>query len=39
MLIPKCRVDLTDCFDKVDLGVDSIGNWAAFEKRIDEKGK
>jgi bifunctional DNA-binding transcriptional regulator/antitoxin component of YhaV-PrlF toxin-antitoxin module len=36
-LVPKRRVDLTECFDKVDLGVDSIGNWAAFEKRIHEE--
>ena len=35
-LIPKRRVDLTECFDKVDLGVDSIGNWGAFKKRICE---
>ena len=36
-LVPKRRVDLTECFDKVDLGVDSIGNWAIFEKRIHEE--
>jgi len=36
-LIPKRRVDLTECFDKIDLGVDSIGNWGAFEKRIHEE--
>ena len=36
-LVPKRRVDLTECFDKVDLGVDSIGNWTAFEKRISEE--
>jgi bifunctional DNA-binding transcriptional regulator/antitoxin component of YhaV-PrlF toxin-antitoxin module len=36
-LVPKRRVDLTEFFDKVDLGVDSIGNWAAFEKRIYEE--
>ena len=29
-LVPKRRVDLTECFDKVNLGVDSIGNWDAF---------
>ncbi len=34
-LVPKRRVDLTEFFDKVDLGVDSIGNWNAFEKRIN----
>ena len=36
-LVPKRRVDLTEFFDKVDLGVDSIGNWAVFEKRIYEE--
>jgi bifunctional DNA-binding transcriptional regulator/antitoxin component of YhaV-PrlF toxin-antitoxin module len=36
-LVPKRRVDLTECFDKVDLGVDSIGNWVSFEKRIYEE--
>jgi bifunctional DNA-binding transcriptional regulator/antitoxin component of YhaV-PrlF toxin-antitoxin module len=36
-LVPKRRVDLTKFFDKVDLGVDSIGDWAAFEKRINEE--
>ena len=25
-LIPKRRIDLTQCFDKVDLGVEAIGN-------------
>ncbi len=34
LLVPKRRVDLTECFDKVDLSVDSIEDWAAFEKRI-----
>ena len=32
-LIPKRRVDLTKCFDKVDLGVKSIGKWSDFEKK------
>ena len=36
-LVPKRRVDLTQCFDKIDLGVDSIGNWNTFEKRIHEE--
>jgi len=36
-LVAKRRVDLTECFDKVDLGVDSIGNWVSFEKRIYEE--
>ena len=38
-LVPKHRVDLTVCFDKVDLGVDAIGNWSAFEKKYSEAGK
>lgn len=33
-LIPKRKVDLTEFFDKVDLGVDSIGSWTEFEKKI-----
>ncbi len=32
-LIPKRKVDLTEFFDKVELGVDSIGNWTEFEKK------
>ena len=31
-LVPKRRVDLTECFDKVDLGVKAIDNWSEFEK-------
>ena len=38
-LVPKRRVDLTEFFDKVDLGVDSIGNWSEFEKRKAEEAK
>lgn len=30
-LVPKRRVDLTEWFDKVDLGFESIGNWQQFE--------
>ncbi len=33
-LIPKRRVDLTECFDKADLGVKSIGAWSEFEKEF-----
>ena len=36
-LVPKRRVDLTLCFDKVDLGVKSIGSWSEFEKKIYEE--
>lgn len=35
-LVPKRRVDLTQCFDKVDLGVESIGSWEQFEKKFYE---
>jgi len=31
-IIPKRRIDLTESFDKVDLGIESIGNWKEFEK-------
>jgi bifunctional DNA-binding transcriptional regulator/antitoxin component of YhaV-PrlF toxin-antitoxin module len=33
-LVPKRRFDLTVCFDKIDLGVKSIGDWNEFEKKI-----
>jgi bifunctional DNA-binding transcriptional regulator/antitoxin component of YhaV-PrlF toxin-antitoxin module len=36
-LVPKRRVDLTEYFDKIDLGVESIGNWSAFEKKVHEE--
>jgi len=35
-LIPKQKIDLTELFDKVDLGVKSIGNWQEFEKNAAE---
>ena len=38
-LVPKHRVDLTECFDSVDLGVEAIGNWKQFEKRFHEVRK
>ncbi len=38
-LIPKRRIDLTQCFDKVDLGVEAIGNWKQFEKKFHEASK
>ena len=37
--VPKRRVDLTECFDKVDLGVGAIRNWSDFEKKFYEAGK
>lgn len=38
-LVPKRRFDLTECFDKVDLGVEAIGSWSHFEKKFSEAGK
>jgi bifunctional DNA-binding transcriptional regulator/antitoxin component of YhaV-PrlF toxin-antitoxin module len=35
-IIPKRRVDLTKYFDKIDLGVDAIGDWKDFEKKFYE---
>jgi len=37
-IVPKRRVDLTEDFDKADLGVESIGNWKEFQKRFYEAG-
>lgn len=37
-ILPKRRVDLVALFDKVDLGVEAIGNWREFEKRFYEGG-
>jgi bifunctional DNA-binding transcriptional regulator/antitoxin component of YhaV-PrlF toxin-antitoxin module len=37
-IIPKRRVDLTENFDKVDLGVEAIGSWKEFEKKLPEAG-
>ena len=35
-LIPKRKVDLTEYFDKADLGVEVIGSWKQFEKKFYE---
>jgi len=35
-IVPKRRVDLTENFDKVDLGVETIGSWKQFEKKFYE---
>jgi bifunctional DNA-binding transcriptional regulator/antitoxin component of YhaV-PrlF toxin-antitoxin module len=37
-IVPKRRVDLTESFDKVDLGVGAIGSWKQFEKKFCEAG-
>jgi bifunctional DNA-binding transcriptional regulator/antitoxin component of YhaV-PrlF toxin-antitoxin module len=36
-VVPKRQIDLTECFDQVDLGVESIGSWMQFEKRFNEE--
>ena len=35
-IIPKQHIDLTENFDKLDLGIDSIGDWKQFQKRFSE---
>ncbi|MGQ9469988.1 MAG: hypothetical protein ACUVTD_09285 [Nitrososphaerales archaeon] len=35
-IIPKRRIDLTENFDRVDLGVGAIGSWKELEKRFYE---
>jgi len=35
-IIPKRKIDLTKYFDKADLGVDAIGNWKQFGKKVYE---
>ena len=35
-IVPKRRIDLTDNFDKADLGVEAIGSWKQFEKSFFE---
>lgn len=35
-IVPKQHIDLTENFDKLDLGVDSIGDWKQFQKRFHE---
>jgi hypothetical protein len=38
-LIPKRRIDLTQSLDKVDLGIEAIGNWRQFEKKFYKDSK
>lgn len=35
-IIPKKKIDLKAFFDKIDLGVDAIGDWSEFEKKFYE---
>jgi bifunctional DNA-binding transcriptional regulator/antitoxin component of YhaV-PrlF toxin-antitoxin module len=37
-IVPKRHIDLTQNFDNVDLGVETIGNWKQFEKKFYEAG-
>jgi bifunctional DNA-binding transcriptional regulator/antitoxin component of YhaV-PrlF toxin-antitoxin module len=36
-IVPKRRIDLTENFDKIDLGVESIGSWNEFQKKFYEE--
>ncbi|MHA1616776.1 MAG: AbrB/MazE/SpoVT family DNA-binding domain-containing protein [Candidatus Njordarchaeales archaeon] len=38
-ILPLKRIDLRKYFDSVDLGVDAIGDWKEFEKRLAERGE
>jgi len=38
-VIPKRRIDLTEDFDNVDLGVEAIESWKEFEKRFHEASR
>ena len=33
-IIPKRKIDLTENFDKIDLGIGAIGSWKEFEKKL-----
>jgi len=33
-ILPKRKADLNGFFDKVDLGVEAIGDWERFERRF-----
>lgn len=35
-LIPKQSIDLTEDFDSIDLGVEAIGDWREFERKLTE---
>ncbi|MEM0093983.1 MAG: hypothetical protein QW753_06430 [Thermofilum sp.] len=35
-IIPKRGIDLTDYFDRIDLGVEAIEEWGEFERKIRE---
>jgi len=33
-ILPKRRAELEELFDRVDLGVEAIGDWREFERRF-----
>jgi len=33
-IIPKHKIDLTENFDKIDLGIGAIGSWKEFERKF-----
>jgi bifunctional DNA-binding transcriptional regulator/antitoxin component of YhaV-PrlF toxin-antitoxin module len=33
-ILPKRKVELGKLFDELDLGVDAIGDWGEFERRL-----
>jgi DNA-binding transcriptional regulator/RsmH inhibitor MraZ len=37
-IIPRRTVNLTEDFDRVDLGVEALRSWKEFEKRFSEAG-
>lgn len=37
-ILPKRRPELEELFDRVDLGVEAIGDWGEFERRFHGGG-
>lgn len=38
-VIPKRRVNLTKFFDNLDFGVEAIGDWRNFERKLTEAAR
>ncbi len=36
-VIPKRKANIIELFDKVDLGIDAIGDWEEFERKLAEQ--
>ncbi|MEM2686618.1 MAG: AbrB family transcriptional regulator [Candidatus Bathyarchaeia archaeon] len=36
-IIPKRRPNLTEYFDSIDLGVEALGDWDEFERKLREE--